>query len=142
MSLDSDLTKIKDYKELWLPVDDSPTRQFKLNPLTEAIIWTTMFVKLGTITEKNLDEWAFRLKILDQIGTRSISEKVADEDGKERWEERVPTMAEIERHIGLSVNVADMTRTQFLNDIRRILKEEGERAVFKYHESKKEVVKC
>lgn len=87
-----------------------------MKPISEAIIWATMVYDLGEITKKNVDEWLFRSHAAARIGWFGLHE----EAGKRR-----PfTRAEIERHIGLHVNVRSTTRASWLKRATTVLAEE------------------
>ena len=97
MPLTFKLDKIKNYETV--------TRTgTELNPVTNALIWSTMSVGLGSITEKNLNEWIVRLEFSDKLfGT------MLKKDG----EDRPFTREELVAHIGLSCNVVDETRVKW-----------------------------
>ena len=67
MSLNWDISKIADKDWAWVPVTEAfgpdsmyakndPDSKY-LNPKLEAIIWATMAVDMGEITEKNYEEF-------------------------------------------------------------------------------------
>jgi hypothetical protein len=92
----------------------------RLHPVTHALIWATMAVDLGEITSKNIDEWMFRLEALELIGSAIMT----------RWEgekpfPHTPARHELQQRIGLRTNVADITRAQFLNKIKAIVKDKA-----------------
>jgi hypothetical protein len=104
MSLDYNLTKIENYKEVvWLadPTDDKPD-QVRMNPVTETLIFGTMSVGLGAITADNVDEFVARFRIVEEIDGPFLRK-----DGK-AWR---LTDADFIAHIGLSTNVSNETRT-------------------------------
>lgn len=97
MSLNFKLDKIKNYETVTRKGDE-------LNPVTNALIWSTMSVGLGSITEKNLQEWLVRLAFSDKLfGT------MLKKDG----EDRPFTRDELVAHIGLSCNVCDESRVKW-----------------------------
>ena len=64
MSLDWNIGNIKDYTTVcW--VNEGEERL--LNPITNAIIWTTLVVDIGKITKQNIDEWIWRLAYQSQL---------------------------------------------------------------------------
>lgn len=76
----------------------------------EALIWASIAVDLGEITEENASEWFARLKVLDHIG-QGVLINWHDDDVMQalwRWE-------------GLSTNVSDMTRKQWLSKQGEVL---------------------
>jgi hypothetical protein len=86
MSLDFNLTKIKNYKSVcW--------RGENMNPVTEALIWSTMAVGIGVISDKTLDKFSQRLRVWERVHGPFLHG-------------RGPiTRAEVEDHLGLSTNV-------------------------------------
>src|SRR5574338_219821 len=98
MSLNFDLRKIPD------AVKTDPRDSTKLNPITEALIWSSMSIDLGEITAKNVDEWMLRLALSDKLfGTMLHKDR----------EPRPFTRAEVEAHIGLRTNVSTKNRAYF-----------------------------
>ena len=99
MSLNWNLTNIKNYREVCYDQDDD------LNPVTEALIWSTLAVRLGSITEKNYRLFYNRFRMLEAVrGSWSHTK-----DGP-----RLMTLDEVKDHIGLSTNVTDETDLKFL----------------------------
>ena len=68
-----------------------------LNPITWAIVWSTIFIGFNELTEKNLNEWHIRMKQLEISGMGLLGEK--DSDVK-----RMPNLRELKLHIGLKTN--------------------------------------
>ncbi len=91
MSLDFNLREIPNHREMCWNGDN-------LAPITHNLVWATIGVGLGAITEKNLPEWLFRLEFLNRIGCDLGNlDKPA-----------------LEAHIGLSCNVIDESRAKFI----------------------------
>jgi hypothetical protein len=113
MSLNYDLTKIKDFKQLYV-CEENEQEETQLDSTTERIIFLAMEVDLGEITEKNVDEWLVRLEMMRMVG----------------WAPRTPiTRADIERHIGLRTNVAPKSRSQYKTKLAKHIEREAEDAV-------------
>lgn len=99
MSLNWNLSAIRDQSELcWRAVggtneDGSPW--VELNPVTHALIWATIFVDLGKITDSNAADFHCRLRLWTKLHGPLMS------DGYE------PTLDDVRAHIGLTTNVAD-----------------------------------
>jgi|TARA_R100000278_G_scaffold80784_1_gene62355 hypothetical protein len=68
-----------------------------LNPITWAIVWSTIFIGFNELTEKNLNDWHRRMKQLEISGMGLLGEK--DSDVK-----RMPNLRELKLHIGLKTN--------------------------------------
>jgi hypothetical protein len=113
MSLNWSIDKIHDYKELcWRPalddqgnpiLDEDGDPQVRLEPITDCLIWGTMCVEIGKITEQNADEFHRRLEEADEVGIApSIN---FFNEATQKWDRRIPTLEEVKAHIGLSTNV-------------------------------------
>ena len=56
MSLNWDITTIENAKELcWVEEEEDGEIVTKLNPITDCLIWATLFIGMREITKKNLD---------------------------------------------------------------------------------------
>lgn len=118
MSLDFKLGGIKNYEEVcWT---DAETGGKQLTDLTHTLIWNTMTVGLGEVTEKNLDEWMYRLCIMDRVYPREM--KITRQD--------------LVNHIGLRTNASTFTRAAFKKKAMNMLDGEATRHV---ERSKKEI---
>jgi len=102
MSLNWDLTNVKDYEKLcYIELDEINEETGKpycqLQPLTNALIWAGIPVGLNGITEDNYVEWWHRLAALQSWHGAYLM----DADGNDK----VITLADVKAHIGLDVNV-------------------------------------
>jgi hypothetical protein len=79
----------------------------KWHPVTNSLIWSSMTLQLGSITEGNVKEWAFRLRMLQLVG--GDLPEFSDGDYKV-W----ITEQDIRNHIGMRTNVTTKTREQWL----------------------------
>ena len=108
MPLTWDLTRIRDYKTTcWIENEDGTNR---LNPVTEALIFMTMSVKLGSITEANADEFYARMHFVEQLGGPFLTKK-----GEPYW----ITAEDVHAHIGLVCNVTTEPTAKFFTSIRQ-----------------------
>lgn len=79
---------------------DAPEGGKVHRPVTEALIWKTMSIGIGQITEKNAGEFYARVHLVEQLDGASLM--MPNEDG-----DIVPTgisADDIRRHIGLETN--------------------------------------
>jgi hypothetical protein len=83
----------------------------RLNPITDALIWRSLLVGLNKITEKNLDEWMYRIYCNEIVFQDPF--KAYDFHETEGWVERPFCKQDLIDHIGLSTNVSNTTRKQF-----------------------------
>lgn len=72
-----------------------------LNPLTEGLIWATILVGMGTITEENAEEFYHRLQFVNRL------DKEPDNI----------TLTTIQEHIGLRTNVSDLSWNMFVKHV-------------------------
>jgi hypothetical protein len=69
MALTWNVSQIIDYKELcWNPCDppeigDDGENRVMIDPITDGLIWATLMTGIGTITEKNYEEFWCRLEM-------------------------------------------------------------------------------
>lgn len=73
----------------------------RLNPLTHVLIWATMSVDMGKITEDNWQEFWLRLHLAEKTAGPFVQDRGSD--GK--WHPRAIKPEEVKAHIGLSCNV-------------------------------------
>ena len=95
MALNWSIGKVADHEALWVQdcTSEDGTPMFNLNPVTDGLIWMTMIVEMGQITEANWKEFYRRCKLYEFY------------NGNYFWGEEI-TPAMIHRHIGLSTNVS------------------------------------
>lgn len=102
MSLTWSLEKVVNSHDLYEPTDDN--QDLRPKPLTERIIFLTMEVDLGEVTEKNVDAWLVRMAMMKRCG----------------WSPRTEiTRADIERHVGLRTNVKSTNLPAFRSKLIR-----------------------
>lgn len=120
MSLNFELGKIKDWKTVTRVVaeHDAPG-QYKagdeiMNPLTNTLIWATIGIGMGEITEENVHEFYARLRIQEAIN--GAYQRKAVEGGG--WEDKPITLDEVKQHIGLTTNVfPKRSHSEFLKQV-------------------------
>ena len=116
MSLNFDLSAVKTrLGDRWDEITTSPeTRHLpdgpqKWHPVTDTLIGMTMAVDLGKIAEENVDEWCFRVGLINRItGRANLSGSLG---------EYTLTRKDIENHIGMHTNVTTRTRSAWLTRI-------------------------
>lgn len=105
MSLNWSIENVKDHKSVcWLPTDETDEDGkplFKLNPVTEAIIFSTMGVGIGRITEDNAGEFYARLFVTERVHGAMLVKQ---------GEPQYLTDEDVRAHIGLTCNVAYESR--------------------------------
>jgi len=115
MSLNWNLSKIADYRTVCLREVEPGVDE--LRGATHNLIWLTMAVGMGTITPKNIDEWQFRLAVLNRL-----------DEQPEMYE--ALTREVLEAHMGLETNVFPaQTRTKWLSGIAKQIERDALAAV-------------
>jgi hypothetical protein len=102
MSLDWDVSAVKDHKEI--TEDGMPW------VTTETMIWYTMAIDMGEITEENADEFFKRVSIWEQIHGAGMHKRNTETD---EHEDVFMTLEDVERRIGLSTNVITTDREEW-----------------------------
>ena len=112
MALSWQVDGIKDYETVcWEGEKGSIDR--RMNPVTEALIFGTMSVGLGSITDKNVDEFAARFRIIEKIHGAQLY-KPKEGGGIEDW---FVSDEDFIAHIGLVCNVTNETRSKWAQRI-------------------------
>lgn len=124
MSLNWDISKVADYKEM----------QETESGITDAVIWLTMAVGLGEITEANCDEFIRRTALVQAVTGPFLSHGIYVTDEM------------IRRRIGLGTNVSDETfakwSKRYLNDVEFLVnrqRQESERIMAELDAEREEV---
>jgi hypothetical protein len=126
MSLDWNIEGIENHQELLVPAPADQGEGFVLDGVTNGLIWISMATGLGKNWSLDADfapEFYARVRLLDQLGGPLLTQsgkpyKITPED--------------VQRRIGLKVNVSPKTRAAFLKTIGTDLdnyKREYERAI-------------
>ena len=119
-------------KEKFNEITNHPTEKGHWHPVTDALIWVTMGIGIGDITEKNVNEFADRVLTL-QAATGGLIATTK--------ESIVVTREDVEAHIGMTTNVfPKWTKTKFYAHIARVAKDEGERMSLRQDGSGYEIV--
>lgn len=106
MSLDYNLGDITNFKKVCL----TPKKHVK--PKTEAIIWVTMLIEMGTISEHNYKEFYRRVHFYQLLFEERSSEI---------------TLEDIKAHVGLRTNVINKSNAAFRKRMWEIFSEEQDR---------------
>jgi hypothetical protein len=83
----------------------------RLNPVTSDLIWATIHVKMGDITEENYGEFYTRYSYWSALFGPTLQKWDSLE---KKWIPRVVTVEEIKAHVGLSTNVTEESWMSFL----------------------------
>lgn len=121
MSLDWDITRIKDYETLcWVPAPGPLNRSQgvvtndqsqMLNPVTHALIFATMSVGWGEITEQNYQDWYLRYRMWE-LCVGGFNDGITI------------SLRDVHKHVGLRTNVfPKVTDTVFNKRIAGRLRE-------------------
>ena len=108
MSLNWNLSKIANTETTCWRKDSSGDEVMR--GITHTLIFSTMAVDLGEISAKNVEEWLVRLQCIGRVYS------------DEGWSSI--TRQDLTDHIGLSTNVSNKTRKQFLSKMSKALERE------------------
>lgn len=97
---------------------------FRLAPVTEALIFATMALGIGTITEATAEEVAFRVAYYQRLFGALMNQW--DDNGVR---ERPITTAEVYAHIGLRTNVSLEKRPAWIKRMATALERDIQSAV-------------
>ena len=98
MSLNYDLSEIEDWENRCRVLRDDGTLSHVLSGITEALIFATMTIDLGEITQKNHIEFYTRMMMYKFITPRAFEGVTLDD---------------VKAHIGLTTNVMNTTPLKF-----------------------------
>lgn len=111
MALNYELGSIKNYKFVCY-IGEEGSDERRMNPVTETLIFGTMAVGLGGITDKNVDEFAARFRVMEKIHGAFLYK--FNEDVREDW---FLSDEDFIAHIGLACNVTNETRAKWASRI-------------------------
>jgi hypothetical protein len=78
-------------------------------PVTNALIWATMAVQMGEITQRNFEEFYRRLNIIESKNGTFLNRPGADGE----YEPYFITKADVVKRIGLRTNVGITSKSHF-----------------------------
>lgn len=106
MALNWDISRVKNYEVLSIHPKDreraaaNPDGTYRWNPVTQALIWITLPIDIGQITEKNWREFYKRVYAYERLRGPFNREEI---DGV--VVDKYITAQDVYDHIGLSTNV-------------------------------------
>jgi len=107
MSLDFHLYGIQNYQELcFKKLEDGGG----ITDFVRSLVWSSMAVGIGTLTEKNIDEWEFRLAVKYLKSQSTFACKAYGQHLQ-----HMPTREELEKYIGLKTNVLTVSREEWMS---------------------------
>lgn len=118
MSLDFDISKVE-WEEKWIERDGKEV----MNPLTHTIIFTTMYVDMGEITEGNWQEFYTRVHAWELVVGAGASKRATK--GDDEWEPYFITPEDVRRHIGLHTNVTKTSLASFKTKLWKIMEDKA-----------------
>ena len=108
MPLTFDISRCKDYDEKY----SQDQWAEKWHPVTESLVFHCMNGGIGKITEDNAAEVYARVVVLEDIYQNGNSWYSPGENGQHVYHRITPE--NVRDHIGMTVNVSDITRTAFI----------------------------
>lgn len=120
MSLNWNVSEVKDFSTLCYRQDTAPGADTKLMEDTHHLIFGTLMLDLGSITKANWPEWVFRFNVINRCGMHIATRK--DERGIAV--PYSPDIHAIHAHIGLRTNTITLSRVKWLKRIITRLEDE------------------
>lgn len=111
MSLDFNVSKIKDYEDVTTAAFDINGRP-QWNPVTNALVWWSIPIGIWEITKDNVDVYWKRLQLWQAV----VGPVLGNADG-DIWLTRDDVVA----HIGLSTNVIGKNDKEFMATVQKQL---------------------
>ena len=93
--------------------------------ITKAIVFRTMLINMGEITEKNCEEFYTRIALCDECLGPSLG--MTDEDGE--MKDYFISLADVKRRIGLNTNVSEDSKAKFNGWLMRTMRSDIERSI-------------
>lgn len=117
MSLNWNVTKVANYQENFPDAGTPENHQW--NPVTIALVWLAIPCAWGwELTEQNYQEAFTRISMYEHA-MGAMRSKTGD-DGK--GEEIFTTLAEVQGHIGMTVNVSPESKAKFATKLAGMLR--------------------
>lgn len=142
MALTWDVTAIAESVRIGTRYDGKEAYE-GLSHITETMIWATMAVGIGNLTEAEAPEFFARVSLYEKINGAFLKEARKGEDGEPllddkgnpvAWDDRFITADDVRQHIGLKTNVSKETRAAW---IKRVTKWDFDNGVRRYNEAAK-----
>jgi len=105
MSLDWDITDVKNWEELTESEDEKQ--------ITQTLVFHSVPVGISPITEKNWKEFYIRVAVWEKAFGATLRKHNIEAPEGERFEERPIRPNDVRRRIGLRTNVSKVTKDQF-----------------------------
>lgn len=118
MSLNFDLQAIPEETRTVIAEADDPSGHYKkgdkiMSPVTNSLIWATVGIGIGEITQENVHEFYTRVRIQEALCGAYYRKFV---DGE--WQDQLITLEQVKAHIGLRTNVfPKRSHSEFLKQV-------------------------
>jgi len=106
------LGNIENYEEVCFDEYDYDKKEGTISTLTDSMVWMTMLVDMGQITEKNWEEFFLRTQIWERLNGSMMVKFVEGEQVH-----IYITPQDVKNYIGLSTNVAYLSDAKFRKKI-------------------------
>lgn len=116
MSLNYDTTKVNTIK--------LTNKEGNMSAITNCLIFITMAVGISEITNKNYKDFFARVRVYEKSCGNYMN--LYDDETNETIKYYI-TLEDIKDFIGLKTNASTLTKTEFLNNVLRIVIEHAER---------------
>jgi len=99
------------------------------NHVTDKLVWGSMMIDIGKITEENVWEVYRRYQVWNRLGRCRVYIQSWEEGYGDDLRERNLTIDDIRSHIGLTTNVGDTSKAKFRNRIATWIMEKADEGV-------------
>lgn len=123
MALTADYREIKHYKRKCY---HEVAGEKYLHPITQCLVFATIYVQMGEITEKNYQSFFVRLSMWQQAFGPMC--EVRDRRHKSGWRNHLITLDDVRNHIGLVTNVLTKSDASFNRHLVKVMRREAEYA--------------
>jgi hypothetical protein len=116
--------------EVYLWWDKEEGCYVRNNHVTDALIWGSMMIDLGKITEKNVWEVYRRYQVWNRLGFCKVYNQSWEVDYDDSaTTERNLTIEDIRSHIGLTTNVGDTSKAKFRSRVATWIMDKADEGV-------------
>ena len=125
-------TEFKSNGEKYLWWDKEENCYVRSNHVTDALVWGSMMIDIGEITEENCWEVLRRYAVWNRLGHCRVYIQSWESDYDGDLQERDLTIDDIRSHIGLTTNVGNTSKAKFRNRVATWIMEKADDSVRYY----------
>lgn len=120
MSLNWNVSNVDYYKDdlesIWIKVNDGWGDYDDVIPELKSMIFATMAIGIGDLSDKNAPDFYARFKVLEKIDDFYVTSKIGD-DGL--LDKQYITPYIVKKHVGLATNVTKTSNAEWVKNLLR-----------------------